>query len=127
MTTITLYRPIGQKELDLIKESNFKRFPPRLDWQPIFYPVLDYEYACTIARDWNTNDDANGNVGYVTRFEIPKDYADHFDVQNVGAHNHNEFWVPSEELNTFNEKIVNGIEVVKAFYGTHFKGEKLYE
>lgn len=127
METTILYRPIGQKELDLIKESNFKRFPPRLDWQPIFYPVLDYDYACTIARDWNTNDEANGNVGYVTRFEIPKDYADSFDVQNVGAYNHNEYWVPSEELNNFNDKIINGIEIVKAYYGANFKGEKVYE
>lgn len=68
MKTITLYRPVGQLELDLIKASGYTEFPPRLEWQPIFYPVLDLEYACTIAREWNTNDDANGNVGYVTQF-----------------------------------------------------------
>lgn len=32
MKTITLYRPIGEKELILIIESSFKKFPPRLDW-----------------------------------------------------------------------------------------------
>jgi hypothetical protein len=46
-----LYRPIGQKELDLIRESDWTRFPPRLDWQPIFYPVLTEDYAVRIARD----------------------------------------------------------------------------
>jgi hypothetical protein len=127
MKIITLYRPIGQKELDLIKDSDYRFFPPRLSWQPIFYPVLDYEYACTIAREWNTNDDANGNVGYVTQFEISEDYFKNFEIQNVGSHNHNEIWVPAEELSIFNSKISGGIKVIKAFYGEKFIGIKEYE
>jgi hypothetical protein len=127
MKTITLYRPVGQLELDLIKASGYTEFPPRLEWQPIFYPVLDLEYACTIARDWNTNDDANGNVGYVTQFEIPLDYFEQFDVQNVGGRNHNEIWVPAAELHEFNNKLTNGIKVVRAFYGEKFGGEKAFE
>ena len=35
-----LYRPVGQAELDLIAASGWRRFPPRLSHQPIFYPVL---------------------------------------------------------------------------------------
>lgn len=124
MKIITLYRPVGQIELDLIKASGNREFPPRLSWQPIFYPVLDYEYACTIARDWNTNDDANGNVGYVTRFDIPVDYFQRFEVQNVGGINHNEIWVPAEELAEFNRAIIDGIHVVTAFFGENFKGEQ---
>ena len=34
--TVVLFRPVGQKERDLICESEWKRFPPRLAWQPIF-------------------------------------------------------------------------------------------
>lgn len=124
MKTITLYRPVGQIELDLIKTSGYREFPPRLSWQPIFYPVLDYDYACTIARDWNTNDEQNGNVGYVTQFEIPLDYFERFEVQNVGGKNHNEIWVPAEELKEFNRNIIDGIHVVEAFYGAGFVGEK---
>jgi hypothetical protein len=119
----TLYRPVGQIELDLIKESGYKAFPPRLSWQPIFYPVLDFDYACTIAREWNTNDNVNGNVGYVTQFDIPLDYFKEFEVHNVGAKNHNELWVPAEKLEIFNSKITGGIKVVKAFYGENYKGE----
>ncbi len=126
MKTITLFRPVGKPELDLITQSEYKAFPPRLSWQPIFYPVLDYDYACTIASNWNTNDDANGNVGYVTTFEIPETYFLKFEVQNVGAANCNELWVPAEELEVFNAHILNGIKVVKAFYGEKFSGEKLY-
>jgi hypothetical protein len=48
---MTLYRPVGQKELDLITASGFTAYPPRLDWQPIFYPVLTEAYAAFIARE----------------------------------------------------------------------------
>lgn len=51
--TVTLYRPVGPDELALIRESGFRRFPPRLPQQPIFYPVLIQTYAAKIARDWN--------------------------------------------------------------------------
>jgi len=34
MNTVTLYRPVGQKELELLKESGFKRWPPGLPQQP---------------------------------------------------------------------------------------------
>lgn len=125
MKTVTLYRPVGQPELDLISGSGYKAFPPRLSWQPIFYPVLNLEYASSIAHEWNTNDDANGNVGYVTQFDIPEDYFRTFEVQNVGALHHNEIWVPAELLQEFNAKIVNNIRVVKAFYGEKFRGEKI--
>ena len=35
VVTVTLYRPVGQKELDLIEASGWTGFPPRLEWQPI--------------------------------------------------------------------------------------------
>lgn len=52
--TTELFRPVGQEELNLIREGGFVAFPPRLPEQPIFYPVLNAEYAIQIARDWNT-------------------------------------------------------------------------
>jgi hypothetical protein len=125
MKTVKLYRPVGQPELDLIRASGYTAFPPRLAQQPIFYPVLDFDYACAIARDWNTTDVANGSVGYVTAFEIPEDYFNSFEVQNVGGRNHNELWIPAEELENFNAKIAGAIEIVAAFYGENFKGAKI--
>lgn len=65
--TTTLYRPVGRAERTLIAGSGWRRFPPRLDHQPIFYPVLNEEYAMVIARDWNTRDEASGHAGYVLR------------------------------------------------------------
>jgi hypothetical protein len=37
--TITMYRPVGPKELKLL--DGFRRWPPRLPEQPIFYPVTN--------------------------------------------------------------------------------------
>ena len=49
--TTTLFRPVGQAELDLIAASGYRLFPPRLPGQPIFYPVLNEAYATKSARD----------------------------------------------------------------------------
>jgi hypothetical protein len=60
--TTRLFRPVGQPERDLIESGGSTAFPPRLDWQPIFYPVLTEHYATRIARDWNTKDELNGRL-----------------------------------------------------------------
>lgn len=108
----TLYRPIGPKELELIEQSGWKKFPPRLPEQPIFYPVMNEQYAVQIARDWNVP--ASGS-GYVTKFNVRTEYVKKFEVQNVGGEIHNELWVPAEELEEFNSNIVGLIEVTQTF------------
>jgi hypothetical protein len=111
--TIILYRPVGPKELDLIKKSGWKEFPPRLPEQPIFYPVTNEEYAAQIAQEWNVP--ASG-AGFVTKFAVNADYVKKFPVQNVGGPIHDELWVPAEELEEFNQHIVGKIEVVQEFH-----------
>ncbi|MEX2260218.1 MAG: hypothetical protein WD672_16080 [Woeseia sp.] len=112
MSTKTLYRPVGPKELELIEASGFTQFPPRLPGQPIFYPVLNREYACQIARDWNVRD---SGAGYVTRFEVNSDYLEQFSRQIVGGSVHEELWVPADKLGEFNGNIVGKIEVIESF------------
>ena len=114
-TLTTLYRPVGQRELDLIAAADHRAFPPRLSWQPIFYPVTNEEYAIQIARDWNTKDPENGSVGYVTRFSVPAESLARYPVQQVGGREHRELWVPAEELAEFNAQIVGRIEVIHEF------------
>ncbi|MCA9802826.1 MAG: hypothetical protein KC777_12715 [Cyanobacteria bacterium HKST-UBA02] len=117
--TTILFRPVGQKELDLIVQSDYSSFPPRLEAQPFFYPVLNLEYAIQIARDWNTRDAASDFVGYVTRFRVFTDYLDGYDIQIVGAASvHREYWIPAEELPEFNRNIAAKIEVIARFEGT---------
>jgi hypothetical protein len=110
---VTLYRPVGREELLLIMESRLRRFPPRLADQPIFYPVLDEPYAVQIARDWNARD---ASFGYVTRFRIPRSCFASFEVHTVGGRQHRELWIPAEELDAFNERIVGSIEVLTAYH-----------
>ena len=110
-----LYRPVGQAELDLIAESGYSAFPPRLPEQPIFYPVLNEKYAVEIAERWNTKDAASGYRGYVTRFEVADDFIKRYEVQTVGASYHQEFWILAEELQDFNKHIVGKIEVIRLF------------
>ncbi|OKS87753.1 hypothetical protein [Mucilaginibacter polytrichastri] len=113
MKETILYRPVGPEELALIEASGWKKFPPRLPEQPIFYPVMNEDYAIQIARDWNVP--ASGS-GHVTKFAIDEEYLKKFAVQNVGGPIHNELWVPAEELEIFNDHIVGVIEVVKSFF-----------
>ena len=124
MKTTTLFRPVGEKEMILIVESNSKKFPPRLEWQPIFYPVLNENYASEIAEKWNTRDEAGNYLGFVTQFEVLEEEINKYPAQNVGSRNHNELWVPSEKLETFNQAIVRNIEVIKVLIGNDFKESK---
>src|ERR1700757_4074453 len=102
--TTTLYRPVGPKELKLVAESGYRRFPPRLEGQPIFYPVLNEEYAAQIARDWNARNPSIG-AGYVTRFRVRTSYISKFEVRTVGSTIHQEYWIPAEDLDDFNANI----------------------
>ena len=115
--TMTLFRPVGAKELELIRASGMRSFPPRLPEQPIFYPVLNEEYATQIARDWNAKHEPE-HVGYVTRFRVRSSCASKYPVQRVGAAVHEELWVPAEELDEFNSNIIGLIEIVAEFRGT---------
>jgi hypothetical protein len=114
--TTILYRPVGANELRLIAESGYSAFPPRLPGQPIFYPVLNEEYATQIARDWNAKD-SQSRVGYVTRFAVRTSYLSQFAVQKVGGALHLEYWIPAEKLEEFNQNIVGKIEVISEFRG----------
>jgi hypothetical protein len=111
--TVTLYRPVGAKELALIEASGFSAFPPRLPEQPIFYPVTNQAYAEQIARDWNTKVDEK--VGFVTRFNVLADYLSKYEPKIVGGSIHEEYWIPADELPAFNKAIVGRIEVVGRF------------
>ena len=114
--TTLLYRPVGQKELELIQQSGFTAFPARLPEQPIFYPVLNEEYAVQIARDWNAKHNPE-KIGYVIRFHVRSEYLNRYEIQTVGSSIHQEYWIPAEDLVEFNRNIVGKIEVVAEFRG----------
>jgi hypothetical protein len=110
--TIILYRPVGPKELELIKQGGYHAFPPRLPEQPVFYPVLTEAYAHQIARDWNVP--ASG-AGYVTRFSVRIEFLNRYSVRVVGNSTHKELWIPAEDLEELNRNIVGLIEVIAEY------------
>lgn len=112
--SLLLFRPVGQQELERIRNSKNKAFPPRLPEQPFFYPVLNEEYAIQIARDWNAKYN-EPKCGYVTRFRVRKSFLDRYEVQTVGGANHQEYWIPAAELEDFNRNIVGDVEVTAEF------------
>jgi hypothetical protein len=114
--TVTLFRPVGPKELALIRESGHREFPPRLPEQPIFYPVLNEEYAAQIARDWNAKDPATGYRSYVTSFRVRATYLCRYQPHTIGNRVHREYWIPAEDLPELNRNIVGTIEVVAEFH-----------
>jgi hypothetical protein len=117
---MNLYRPIGLHELTLIAASDFSAYPPRLPEQPIFYPVLNIEYAEHIAHDWNAK--TPPYAGFVTRFELEQVYAEGFEIHTVGGRIHQELWVPAAELTELNRHILGKIEIIAAYYGKNFTG-----
>ena len=115
-----LYRPVGLQELELIYDSGMKAFPARLPQQPIFYPVLDLAYARQIASSWNAK---NGQLaGYVTEFRMEDEYLDRFETHTIGGTGHEEYWIPSEEMEEFNRHITGHIKVLEAHFGDAFQG-----
>jgi hypothetical protein len=114
--TTVLFRPVDENELRLIAESSYTAFPPRLPGQPIFYPVLNEEYATQIARDWNAKN-SSAKKGFVTRFTVRTKYLSQFMVHQAGASMHLEYWIPADKLVEFNQNIVGFIEVIAEFHG----------
>lgn len=86
---VILFRPTGPRELQRVAESGYRRWPPRLPEQPIFYPVTNEAYARQIAERWNVKESGSG---FVTRFAVRKEFLDPYERQVVGAREHEEYW-----------------------------------
>ncbi len=110
--TVTLYRPLGPQELELVVQSGNQRWPPRLPEQPFFYPVANEEYARQITQQWNVPASGKGSVA---RFRVKKSFMDRYPLRQVGSRQHQEWWIPAEDLDELNNNLVGTIEVVGEF------------
>jgi hypothetical protein len=115
-----LFRPTGLGELRLVLQRDLAGWPPRLPDQPIFYPVTTARYAAQIAREWNTKSELR--AGYVTEFAVDDAYVSQFERKIVGSREHEELWVPAEQLEELNRNITAPIKVIDAFFGDGFVG-----
>jgi hypothetical protein len=105
---VVLWRPCGPREMELVAESGFRAWPPRLPEQPIFYPVTNEQYAREVNR-WNLNEQGHG---FITRFLVRREFMDRYAVETVGGRRHTEWWIPAEDLAEMNANILGLIEVV---------------
>jgi hypothetical protein len=105
---------VGDAELSLIAGADWSAFPPRLPEQPIFYPVMKEGYAEQIARDWNSLHEP-AKVGHVLAFDLPSNVMDRWPVQSAGGREHQELWVPADDLNDFNDLIVGPIRLISTW------------
>ena len=115
-----LYRPVGLQELELIYDSGMEAFPARLPQQPIFYPVLELEYARQVASDWNVN--SGQFAGYITEFKVEDSYIGQFEKHTVGGSQYQEFWIQAEEIEEFNRHITGHIRLLEGYFGESFQG-----
>ena len=112
MKTVTLFRPVGPKELALIEASEWRCFPPRLPEQPFF---VRCSMKTTQPGSHRTGTSRGNGSGYVTRFTVDSDFVSRYPVKIVGSSAHQELWIPAEELDEFNQHIVGRIEVIAKF------------
>ena len=109
--TVTLWRPTGPKELELVAASGYRRWPPRLPEQP-FLPDSQ--------RGLRTEDRArldvrDSGVGYVMKFSVRRDFLDGYEVRQVGGRTILEYWIPAGDLEAFNYNLVGRIEVIAEY------------
>lgn len=112
MRPVILYRPVGPAELGLVRASGWRRFPPRLPEQPIFYPVVQEAYARAIAERWNVPE---SGAGHVLRFSVDPAWLSRYPVQLAGGRDHAEYWIPAEDLEAFNDHLLGLIELIASY------------
>lgn len=110
--TVALYRSVGPGQLKCIVESGWKKFPPRLHWQPYFYPMLHESFAHKIASQWNVK---QSGAGYVVRFNVKKSYVERLPIYIIGGPEHKEYRIAADELAGLNESIVGDIELMATY------------
>lgn len=103
--TLTLWRPTGQAELDLVAASGWRAWP-RLPEQPFFYLGLNRWHATKGARERSVPSEG---VGYVTRFVVQRAHMHRYRVHRTGGHQELEYQIPAEELADLNAHIIGAI------------------
>ena len=126
MTTVTLYQPVGLEELQDIKASGWRAFPPHDIEQPIFRPSTSEAHAARLARDWNAAH-TTYRRGYVVRFAVLKTFLDAYEHRVSGTLGHEEYWIPAEDLSLLNAAIQGQIAVAGTFAGHDAEYRKLNE
>ncbi|HEX9334225.1 MAG TPA: tetratricopeptide repeat protein, partial [Anaerolineales bacterium] len=57
-----------------------------------------------------------------TQFKVEDDHISQFEKHTVGGSQHQELWIPAEEVDEFNKHIIGHIKVVEAHFSDAFQG-----
>src|SRR5713226_2015643 len=116
-STTVLYRPVGRRELELIRVSTFRAFPPLPPGQSIFKATLTHEHAAEVARAWSAKEKtAVYSDVYVTRFHVESAFLSRYPQHQVAGSSHREYLIPADELDEFNGYIRGIIELVAEYH-----------
>jgi hypothetical protein len=116
-STTVLYRPVGRRELELIRAGGFRTFPPPPPGQSIFKPALTREYAAEVARDWSAMEKTRAYSDvYVTRFHVDSAFLSRYSLHQVADSIEREYLIPAGELDEFNDHIRGIIELVAEYH-----------
>ena len=116
MTPVTLYRSGGPKAPELLRQSGWTRFPPRLPEQPYF----SSRRLCPPGRA--RLERQGERRGLHDSFHVDAEYLSQFDAQWAGGPAHPEYWIPADRLEEFNRHIVGAIQVIAGFARGHSSG-----
>ncbi|MFG1757852.1 PWWP domain-containing protein [Micromonospora echinofusca] len=109
--TTALWRPMGQQERNLVRETGWRRWPALPPDRTHFFPILSEDFAIRAARDW----DLFGSVRCVARFHVETGFLGRYSTRSFGGSAAPMLWVPAEELDEFNAHLVGPIEVTHEF------------
>lgn len=107
--TTTLWHPAGPDEIDHIRASGWRQWPPVPHERLYFYPILNESFAISGARHWNS---LGTGVKYVLRLYTETDFIRRYSTRSFGGSAAPMLWVPVEDMHEFNAHIVGLIEVV---------------
>jgi hypothetical protein len=110
-TVITLWRPVGPTELELIAATGMGHFPSvarATDLLSCPHGSLCHEHRAGLKRAtrWRIRHPVlQVRAAFLARYEI----------KEAGGRDHREYWIPAEDLPACDEAIVGEIEVTAEF------------
>jgi hypothetical protein len=112
--TVTLYRPIGMREMTLLRDAGWRAFPPRSRGQPSLCMLTDQTEARQIAREWLV---PVGGAGFVARFTVAAAFLQRAEPQSDDVLPM-DYVIPARELGRLNEHLSGPIELIEAFFAS---------
>ncbi|GAB7040722.1 MULTISPECIES: SMI1/KNR4 family protein [Catenuloplanes] len=104
--TITLWRSVGQAELDFVASSGWRAWPVRLPDQPVFSAGPDRQRAVRMCRERTVP--AEG-MGYVIQFDVLRAFLDRYEAFHDTRHDELEYRIPASDCAELNAHIIGAI------------------